>query len=70
MRDSVLNGDVIGPIDRHWPVIDLPSEYLIVTDDVRWDDMSITPETAVPGMVEQFERLAAASEPAGSVRES
>lgn len=64
-RDSVLNGRLVGPVDRHWPIVDLPSEYLVVTDDVRWDAATITPGAAVPGMVEQFERLAAAKRARG-----
>lgn len=64
-RDLVLNGDTIGRIDWPWPHLDLPSEYLIITDDVRWNAMAITPTTPAPGMVEQFQRLAAAKRARG-----
>jgi hypothetical protein len=59
-RDTVLNKDVMGPIDIIWPALNLPCEYLIVTDDRQWDAATITPGPAVPGMVEAFDRLAAA----------
>jgi hypothetical protein len=64
-RDLVLNSDVIGRIDWPWPHLDLPSEYLVITDDVRWDATSIGPTTPVPGMVAQFQRLAAAKRARG-----
>jgi hypothetical protein len=64
-RDLVLNDDVIGRIDWPWPHLDLPSEYLVITDDVRWDAATITPSTSVPGMVAQFQRLAAAKRARG-----
>ncbi len=64
-RDSVLNADVVGPFGRQWPIIELPSEYLVVTDDVRWNAMTMTPTSAVPGMVAHFERLAAAKRARG-----
>lgn len=64
-RDLVVNSDVIGDIRWPWPYLDLPSEYLVITDDVRWNAMTIQPTTPVPGMVAQFERLAAAKRARG-----
>ncbi len=63
--DLVLNKDIVGPIDRSWPQLDLPSEYLIITDDCQWDAVTIRPGTAIPGIVAAFGRLAAAKRARG-----
>jgi hypothetical protein len=64
-RSEVLNSDVIGGINWPWPRLDLPSEYLVITDDVKWNAMAIAPTTPVLGMVAQFQRLAAAKRARG-----
>lgn len=64
-RSSVINPEVIGRIDLRWPDFDLPSEYLIVTDDNEWDNATITRGAPRPGLVAQFERLAQAKRARG-----
>ncbi|WP_395311305.1 C25 family cysteine peptidase [Mycobacterium sp. AMU20-3851] len=69
LRDVAL-GDVLNPrlIDRRQPdglVVRLHCEYLIVTDDHCWDPVTITPTTARPGLIAQFERLAQAKRSRG-----
>lgn len=64
-RSVVINADTIGEIDIHWPGFELPSEYLIITDDAVWDNATIMRGAARPGIVQQFERLAQAKRARG-----
>jgi hypothetical protein len=62
----VVNPGLIGRLkDRNWPIFELPSDYLIITDDVTWDAASITPGAPRPGLLEAFERLAEAKRARG-----
>ena len=66
VASHVLNPHVVDDAARlRWPVLDLPCEYLIVTDDWTWDAATCAPGDAVPGMVTAFERLAAAKRARG-----
>ncbi len=64
-RSTVLNEQVLTQVGPRWPELDLPCQYLIVTDDRRWNPATITPGAAVPGMVDAFGRLAAAKRARG-----
>ncbi len=55
---EVINPEIVKIVDRQWPWYELPADYVIVTDDFRWDAATITRGVAVPGMVDQFHRLA------------
>ncbi|HST49454.1 C25 family cysteine peptidase [Jatrophihabitans sp.] len=63
----VLNPKVLDRADARlrWPVLDLPCEYLIVTDDCSWDATTFAAGAPVPGLVAAFERLAAAKRARG-----
>ena len=56
-RDRVLNPDIYDDV----PVLvrDLPSEYLIITDDRTWDAARMEPVGERPGLVDAFHELAA-----------
>lgn len=59
-KDLVVNPEIIGDWWGRYPVLDLPADYLVITDNQTWDADSITPITTVSGdMVASFERLAA-----------
>jgi Peptidase family C25 len=59
-RDLVVNPDVIGDWVDIYPVLDLPADYLVITDNQTWDADSISPVASVGGdMVASFERIAA-----------
>ncbi|KAG7141384.1 hypothetical protein HYQ45_002034 [Verticillium longisporum] len=62
---QVINPIVIGSIRRDWPIIELRSDYLIITDDVTWDPVAITPGVSRPGLIKEFERLAEAKRARG-----
>jgi len=57
-RSEVINAHSIADLDRYWPYLELPADYLVITDDRSWDAASITPGPAIPGMVAAFEKLA------------
>jgi hypothetical protein len=59
-RDLVVNSELIGDWWHRYPILDLPADYLVITDNQTWDAASITPIAPVSGdMVASFERLAA-----------
>jgi hypothetical protein len=59
-RELVVNPDVIGRWWELFPALDLPADYLVITDNHTWDEASITPTAFVSGdMVAAFERLVA-----------
>jgi hypothetical protein len=68
-RDLVINrsviSDAVSAVRWPWPYLDLPCAYLVITDDVRWDAAAIRPTTQVPGVIAEFERLAAAKRARG-----
>jgi hypothetical protein len=57
VRERVVNPGIVDEI----PVLvrELPSEYLIITDDRTWDADRMQPIGERPGLVEAFEQLAA-----------
>lgn len=58
LAHHVLNPELV-TIDLHqWPRFELPADYLIITDDRRWDAATITAGAPLPGMVAAFRRLA------------
>ncbi|KAM0323869.1 hypothetical protein ACHAQA_008450 [Verticillium albo-atrum] len=61
----VINPAVIGLVRRDWPIIELRSDYLIITDDVTWDSATITPGVPCPGLIAAFQRLADAKRARG-----
>ncbi|MEP7306665.1 MAG: C25 family cysteine peptidase [Acidobacteriota bacterium] len=58
-RSEVVNPDLVSDISHRWPAYELASEYLIVTDDRAWNETTITPGAAIPGIVAAFDKLAA-----------
>ena len=59
-KDLVVNPDIIEDWWHRYPVLDLPADYLVITDNQTWDAESITPIATVSGdMIASFERLAA-----------
>lgn len=57
-RSEVVNAELITDLDRYWPYLEMPADYLIITDNKSWDAETITPGAAIPGLVEAFQRLA------------
>jgi hypothetical protein len=58
-RALVVNPELV--VDRWdvWPRLELPADYLIITDNQTWDAATITPTGSVAGdMVAAFQRLA------------
>src|SRR5829696_2462978 len=59
-RDLVVNPDVVGCWSGRFSGLDLPADYLVVTDNQTWDADSIAPTGSVSGdLVGSFERLVA-----------
>ncbi len=60
IRDVVINPDVVRPARWTDVFIDrFPADYLIITDNQRWNAATMMPVRPVPGnMIGQFERLA------------
>lgn len=59
-RDLVVNPDVVGRWSDRYPRLELPADYLVVTDNQTWDAATITPTGAVSGdLVASFQRLTA-----------
>jgi hypothetical protein len=59
-RSIVVNPDVIGEWGVFLPELDLPAEWLAITDNQRWDADTISPAGPLTGdMVAEFQRLAA-----------
>jgi hypothetical protein len=61
----VINPELVGRVRTDWPIIELLSDYLVVTDDVTWDPVTIKPGVARPGLIAAFERLAQAKRARG-----
>jgi hypothetical protein len=57
-RSEVINAESVIDVSRYWPYLDLPADYLIITDNRAWDAVSITPGPTIPGIVEAFQKLA------------
>ncbi|HEX5012808.1 MAG TPA: C25 family cysteine peptidase [Candidatus Limnocylindrales bacterium] len=56
-KDLVVNPDLVKVVDR-FPWLDLPADYLVITDNQTWDAATITPTGSVSGdMVASFRRL-------------
>jgi Peptidase family C25 len=58
-RSLVVNHELVHDDWRIYPFLDLPAEYLIITDNQTWDANAIAPMGSVAGdMVAEFFRLA------------
>lgn len=57
-RSEVVNVEMITDLDRYWPYLEMPADYLIITDNRSWDAATITPGAPIPGIVEAFQKLA------------
>lgn len=59
-RELVVNPEIVGRWWDHYPWLDLPADYLVITDNQTWDAATITPTGSVSGdMAATFERLTA-----------
>ena len=57
-RATVVNPDVIGSWNERLPFLELPADYLVVTDNQSWNAETFQPTGPVSGdMVAQFQRL-------------
>lgn len=62
VANLVVNKEVVGDLSAHVrPILDaLPADYLVITDNVRWNADTITPAGPLSGdLVAEFERLTA-----------
>ena len=58
-RALVVNQDAVVDIGPRLPWLELPAEYLVITDNRRWNAATITPGGSVGDMVGAFQRLVA-----------
>ncbi len=57
-RATVVNPEVIGRWADRFPYLELPADYLVVTDNQSWDAQAIRPTGTLAGdMVAEFQRL-------------
>lgn len=64
-RDTVLNADLIADLRWRGPWLDLPAEYLVITDDHMWDAATISQTGSAAGLVAAFQRLVVAKRARG-----
>ena len=58
-REIVANPDMVGRVRDRYPWLDLPADYLIITDNQTWNAATITPTGSVTGdLFASFARLA------------
>jgi Peptidase family C25 len=58
-RSLVVNHDLVDDSWKVYPYLDLPAEYLVITDNQTWDAATIAPTGSVTGdMLAEFFRLA------------
>ncbi|MCA9690506.1 MAG: hypothetical protein KC636_12915 [Myxococcales bacterium] len=59
-RTRVINPEHLVDIQRFFPTLQMPAEYLVITDNQQWDAATMTPSGAAGGdLVAAFERLCA-----------